>query len=476
MKLISQLIMDERGATAIYVALGMGVIFGTAGLAIDLTRAMTLETEQQQAADAAALAGAAELDGQDGAIDRARQAAQGKFGTNLQTFSTDAAGAQVSVSEVTFLSSIDPDVTTGKDVEARFIQVRVAPREAAPLLMPVVTGKSDALRIGATATAGFNRVACKIPPLMVCNPWEPSAPTGETPFEGDPGQQILIKSHSGEHGGQWAPGTFGLLDTPDGEQSAQQLAIWLAKGSSPGCYAMKVSVRPGQADAVRTALNTRFDMYENPFFGGPNDKTNPLYRPARNVTKGRIVVPPSGGGGGGGAASPACNTQVPANPQDAMALPRDSCIKAETCRFGDGDWDRTAYWAVNHGIAPPADLATRYQTYRWETDNGRYPDDDPATGTTKENGSAEQGPPGRCYAGSEEPSDTPDRRVLHFAVVNCGYHDIHGNAENIPPVAFVKAFLTEPASDTSDIFLETIEVAKPEVNSSVMHDVIQLYR
>lgn len=471
---------DERGATAIYVALGIGVMFGAGGLAIDLTRTMTLETELQQAADAAALAGAAELDGQDDARIRAQAAAMGAFGPNVQTFATDTAGANVAVSGVEFFSVLDVDteakndVTAKNDADARFIRVRVAPRDAAPLLMPVLSGNSDPLRVSATATAGFTRVACNIPPLMVCNPFEPSpAPGSETAFDSVAGQQILIKSHSGPQGGQWAPGTFGLLDTPDGNQSTKQLAIWLAKGTSPGCYSLKLSIRPGQADAVRTALNTRFDMYENPFFGGVADRKNFAYRPALNVTKGRVVVPPGGGGGGGSAA---CSTQAPANPQDAMALPRDSCIKAGTCRFGGSDWDQVGYWTTNHGIAPPAGVTTRYQAYRWEIDNNTYPDPDQTTGTTKEKGSARLAPPDRCYEGATEPTDAPDRRVLYFAVVNCGYHDVHGNDDDVPAVAFVKAFLTEPVSDTSDIYLETIEVAKPEAGNAQMHDVIQLYR
>ncbi len=462
---------DDRGATAIYVALGMGVMVGAGGLAIDLGRAMHLSTELQQAADAAALAGAAELDGQDSARDRATTAAQGAFGSsNLQTFASDSGGSAVTVNEVIFLSALDPDTPALSDTEARFIQVRVSPRESAPLLMPVVTGSDAPLRLGATATAGFTRVACKIPPLMVCNPFEQPGATTETPFSSFAGQQILIKSHTGGHGGQWAPGTFGLLDTPDGNQSTQQLAIWMAKGTSPGCYSTKLSIRPGQADAMRTALNTRFDMYENPFFGGNNDKKNPDYRPARNVTKGLLPTIDSKTG-----KADFCAPVAPATAQDAMALPRDSCIKAGTCRFGAGDWDRTGYWTVNHGMAPPTGTDTRYETYRWEIDNTKIPDPDPSSGTTKEVGSSADSTK-RCYSGPTAPNDSPDRRVLTFAVVNCGLHNIHGNSDDIQPVAFVKAFLTEPVSSSSDIYLETIEVARPETNSSVMHDLIQLYR
>lgn len=462
MKLI-RLLRDERGATAIQVALGMGVMFGAGGLAIDLGRAMHLETEMQQAADAAALAGAAELDGGDNARARATTAATGALGSsNIQTFATDAGGSRVAVGQVTFLSQLDPDMPANNDSEARFIQVQVTPREAVPVLIPVLTGDDAPLHIGANATAGFTRVACNIPPLMVCNPFEPAGATSETPFDSFPGQQILIKSHSGGNGGQWAPGTFGLLDTPDGNQSTQQLSIWLAKGASPGCYGTRLGIRPGQADAVRTALNTRFDMYENPFFGGGNDKNNPDYRPAVNVTRG---VDNRGNN--------ACKPANPSPSAPAMALPRDACIKAGTCRFGAGDWDRTTYWNVNHGGGVPAGVTTRYEAYRWEIDHNQIPDPTQTTGTTVEQGDTRIK---HCYGGPTPPNDSPDRRVLYFAVVNCGLHNVHGNADDIGPVAFVKSFLTEPVSTASDIYLETIEVAHPETNNSVMHDVIQLYR
>ena len=50
---------DERGAAGIFVVLGMGVILGSAALAIDMGHMMNARTESQRVADLAALAGAA---------------------------------------------------------------------------------------------------------------------------------------------------------------------------------------------------------------------------------------------------------------------------------------------------------------------------------------------------------------------------------------------------------------------------------
>src|SRR5437879_12041708 len=72
---------EEGGAVAIQIALTTTVLLGFAGLVVDLGEAFTLNTELQQAADAAALAAAAELDGFSGAQTRATAAACGAGAT-----------------------------------------------------------------------------------------------------------------------------------------------------------------------------------------------------------------------------------------------------------------------------------------------------------------------------------------------------------------------------------------------------------
>lgn len=56
-----RLAADERGAVAIFVALGMAGFLGAAALAVDLGMLMTARSEAQRAADGAALAGAGSL-------------------------------------------------------------------------------------------------------------------------------------------------------------------------------------------------------------------------------------------------------------------------------------------------------------------------------------------------------------------------------------------------------------------------------
>ena len=65
-----------------------------------------------------------------------------------------------------------------------------------------------------------------------------------------------------------------------------------AVNPSTGCVESGVDIRTGQANGMRQALNTRYDMYENPLFGGNKAKNKSEYRPARNVIKGYM---PQGG-------------------------------------------------------------------------------------------------------------------------------------------------------------------------------------
>ncbi len=66
----------DQGVVAVALAIMLAAIIGMMALAVDLGRAWNLQTELQNAADAAALAGATQLDTRPGAISRTRLAAQ----------------------------------------------------------------------------------------------------------------------------------------------------------------------------------------------------------------------------------------------------------------------------------------------------------------------------------------------------------------------------------------------------------------
>jgi hypothetical protein len=498
---------NERGAVGVYYGILMAILLGAMALAFDLGRLFTLNTELQNHADAAALAGAAELDGSLGARARATLAAQTGLQNTLeneQRFATDGDGMDVDVAAggILFLRQLPPDTQeisaadlATSDADARFIRVVVEERTVDNVLSLPLIGQSP-WTTNAMAIGGFSQAVCRFPPLFMCNPFEsmdfPTASpecdalrgTG-APFLDEcllPGTQTLLKFVGGSQA-NWTPGNAGLLDPPTGNQGAINVAEQLASAQPNACYGTLVDTRTGQAvGPVKAAINVRFDMYNNPSF--QNKKNDPLYRPARNVTKGHL---PDGGN--------ECKQVEAEDPIVAMPLPQDACFATDSCagggRFGGGNWDRDAYWDVNHDglLKPPGyDAMSRYDVYRWEVDNGRIPDNSGDTPT------GEDGEPS-CYGGGtlSDPSDDPDgvgmdeidRRVMTLAVLNCvalqqqGF-SLNGNSPGLPVERFAKIFLTEPASgqgtEQADIWAEVFGTVDPGDQNSVLHDMVQLYR
>src|SRR3954452_4176617 len=76
MRLGQTLWRNSDGAVAPIVALSLTALLAAGGIAFDYAHLAAMDTELQDAADHAALAGATQLDGTDGARDRATQAAQ----------------------------------------------------------------------------------------------------------------------------------------------------------------------------------------------------------------------------------------------------------------------------------------------------------------------------------------------------------------------------------------------------------------
>jgi len=533
--LLRRLRASERGGVLIYLAFMLPMLMGAIALSVDLGRAFILNTELKDFSDAAALAGAAELDGRVGAMVAAEAAARsGLSGTllNVQAFATDGGGPGIAIEPgplgVVLLKNLPADGTNftaddtaETDAEARFIFVSVVNRNVRSGLSRALGVVSD-YDTSARSIAGFQAVHCRIPAMMMCNPLEdnitpfPTADLAGCEFTDLGvgallkkqclyGRQMLMKTGGGKlpGGGKaaYVPGDFGLLDCLDGKQGTNCVAPYVASAEPGYCIAATVNLRSGGAvGPVRTAINTRFDMYENPFFGKEGD--NPDYRPALNVVKGHT--------------GPKCKTDL--DPVNAMAYPKDKCFVENNCqggRFGSGGWtdaadangdgsddmydtngdgipdtsDRgDAYWDLNHppGAGNPLDSSpnmTRFELYRHEIEN-IIPNNSPI---------GENANPS-CYTGGtlSDPTlnsdfDDPlsiDRRKFTLAAVNCLQYEadtgkkLSGNVDNVPVVGFVDVFLTGPAegsgNDKADIFAEIIGVSPPGING--LRDIVQLYR
>jgi hypothetical protein len=472
---------DTSGVILPYVTLMLVVIIGMAALALDGARYMSLQTQLQNAADALALAGAAELDRLPDSEERALRAVRNLV-SNSSLFGSDARH-NVQIAQIRFLSQIpdadaDPEsmatVAPGP-IDARFISVAVRPVRLETILPAALFGGSNTIATGASAVAGFDQVVCQFPPLFVCNPYE----TGDATYEGatralqvamaDPrSRSRLLRLHQYRGDNQYAAGDYGFLDAATLARDDRSLIDALAIARPAACFLQsRVNIRPGSVASVREAFNVRFDIYEGQMLPNKNDSN---YRPAENVRKGYV--------GGACRAVPATDWPIGSPPNQATGLPLDRTWPDPAGRMGAGDWDFATYWQVNHsgdGRGPPsvngvpasnANPPPRYDVYRYEIEHGLVSD---------RSAGGETGAPA-CYGGDQPAAAIPDRRILYAAVINCRSLGLDAGAHwNIPVAAFAKFFLTLPlARSQTDLYVEPVALVRP--GDPVNFDLVQLYR
>ena len=479
-----RLVRDEGGAVLIYVSIALTVFMGFAALVIDGSRLFTLDTELQSAADALALAGAAELDGNADAQTRAT-AAMNNLVQNTQTFGNDATPI-VGLTEYTprFLSALPDDDQPLSDAtvaatpeEARFVEVTVDEREVDSMFATAIGGE-DTAGAEAVAVAGFTSAVCKFTPLFMCNPFEStddSLAYFTEQFDTTAEKRRIIALKRSGSGAKYAPGNFGFLQAGDDETKFRDS---LGKVDPGACFSRDgVETKTGSTVSARQPLNTRFDLYAGSYKNPTKYMDNPDYRPARNVTKGYTAKN----------AGSVCKPDLDTTGTVARGLPVDGVIGAN--RVGNGDWGGQfeAYWSINHpGVSAPhgwsnSNLPTRYEVYRWEIDNSEIPDN---------SGLTPKGEDGAPACSDSTPSDEPDRRMIYAAVLNCTAADLTGGSdENIPVLTFLKMFMTQPmtkepgqddddetAASDNTLFVEMVDIVEPGTADEVVHDIVQLYR
>lgn len=490
---------DERGIALILVSIMLPVIVGFALLAIDMSRANNLHNDLQKAADAFAIAAAAELDGMPDAHTRATRALANlvdnsyRFSTaGVQTFLTDAGiTPPLFLKSIPASDSIRIDPSTGVDAngkshlsagpaETRFILVNVNPTGFAsifPASFLTDNTSDNNFTIGATAVAGFGSGVCDFTPLFICNPFEGSADSlAEIVQNVGLRRRMIEMKKKGGNTAHYFPGNYGLLQTPNGSNATPAIIHTIASSKPEACYSSDgVDTRPGNPTPTKNAFNVRFDIYEGAHI--KNNENNPDYRPGSNVIKGYKRKSGSG-------TTNNCNMELDTS-GTRKGLPPDTCL-ATSCstgvpanmdgRIGDGYWDFQSYWSTNHPstTAPNgwsnANPPSRYDVYRYEITNKAtlsWGPEDPAPG---------------CYSGDVEPE--PERRLIYGAILNCnalaaaGYK-MSGQTDDLPVVAFGSFFLTEPVGDDDTLRAELVDITGKFGNGTLttfQRDEVQLYR
>ncbi len=135
---------DNSAAVAPTVALSLVALIGAGGIAFDYARMASMDTELQTAADQAALAAAAQLDGEANACARAASAAANMV-SNPTLLANDSGGLAVvvanesgcdAVGRIRFYQNVAKTTAATNDSNAKFVEVEVDPREAFYALTP----------------------------------------------------------------------------------------------------------------------------------------------------------------------------------------------------------------------------------------------------------------------------------------------------------------------------------------------------
>jgi len=484
---------DERGGILVMFAAAMGLIFACLALVWDIGRTVSTATELQSFADHLALAAAAELDGDAGAIAAAQAVVTSGNVDDLQTFADGGADLNAGDVALTFYGSVPDDDTdpladvTGNDQQALYVEVEISPRTVTNLFVGVVNALLGSAiadsSVTATAVAGRKRLACATTPLVFC------APDGSA-YQPVPGRMIHLKMDR-----LWRPGSFGVLagnfepgsacgNTGTAGAAVVSCITGINRNVSR-CYdptGVRI-VNTVSASQVAGGLNSRFDIYLSQLSGRQDDAR---FAPAPSVVK--AVAPEDGGACFDNLDDVSDLSELPDDTR-SVPLPRDACFapsgicSATGSRLGTGitTAELDDYWAVNHTTPRPA-AATRYELYQEEVADAPSFDRSLQKVTSDESG----GP--TCYRGGASPTpEEPDRRLLNVAVINCDPGaglPISGLVDDVPVLDFVQLFMTEPAElspggNVVSIWTEEVQSLRPDsegLGTGRIRDVVQLVR
>lgn len=241
LRLLWRLKKDETAAVAATVALSLFGLIAVGGIAFDYARMATLDTELQNAADQAALAGATQLDGFADSRTRATTAARSLV-LNITRISNDGLGRSVSIPTIEFLTNTNAPASS--DANATRIRVSVRKRSVNYALTPI-SGLLSSGELGAVALAGVEASVCNVPPVYI------ALDSAELNNIRD-GYGLRLLNRDG-------PGQFGYLQNGKGINDLKKLLAWDYQEGS--CQATdKVTNQTGRADSVEKGFNTRFNI------------------------------------------------------------------------------------------------------------------------------------------------------------------------------------------------------------------------
>ena len=282
---------QQRGAALLVVSLGVIVLLGIAGLAVDAGRLFVNRAELQSAADACALAAAAELGCNPAAAGgtpcpstyqlNAQAAgiyAGGRNRSDLQTGSV-----RISPDDVRFATSATPasgfSPAGGADPNATYAMC-IARSEGgiAPWFMGALGFGAQAVAAQAVATLSPARSFCPGAPIGVCSK------TAVAPDFGYARGEWITGTFSTAGGSDGLSGGFQWIDFTPNSGGSNEIRDQLA-GTGQAVCGIRIGdnvLQAGRQQGAKTAWNTRFGIYTGGGSGysvqtAPPDRTGYAY-------------------------------------------------------------------------------------------------------------------------------------------------------------------------------------------------------
>jgi len=303
---------NERGSVMIMTAILMAGIVLAVGLCIDVARMYMVRTELQNAADAAALAAARELDSGAGGI----QDAVTRATTIINNYGFNHAAVNISATNVQFAINLNGSYVSAATAAAnptnyRFVKVTTQSASTPMLFSARVLGANHTESRNAVAgmSVGINTI-CDFFPFAVALKDSDTTDVGFTPpapntvmtlnFVQGNGSSMTLKDKD-----------YIIIEVPEIAGNGAKETIQLAAGVTQACLGLGQNVQfhatpsSNQNNGPKQIVDgssTRFNLYAN----GPGNLNATDFPPDTNIAQGitfqqyddrTVVTPPSPGPG-----------------------------------------------------------------------------------------------------------------------------------------------------------------------------------
>ncbi len=448
----------------VYMILMFLMVCGFVGLVLDSSRGYVVHTNLQNFVDDVAIAAANELDGEPGAIDRARSIVyESAAGDGCGTASARVSDRHfantsmaiwdsqfdVACNGVRFLSDAPARVDgridigslaaieTANDADASHVVVIAEQAEVPVTLLRFVTfGEEAALQVRAASAARLSEACFATEPLFAM-----CAPSGMAPDEIAAGTQMQLMENTDA---TLEEGEFGIVtdinddvnDTCAAYSGDDQIECLMAINEPQTLCEPNVIDFTADIDGdidVSQAINTWFDIY-GPDLGAWAETDAVSADVNTNTARGYE-----------------CNGEINDTPTTRQNLPFDACLTDQACGYMTPPVDPSdleQYWQTNWDESLPAvssvtggPINTGFLAYLEEMHLGYRTESSSARLSCHPNAALAQ----------------EFRRTFEIAVIDCGAQSGSADQTDVPVLATYDVFAVQPANTTINVFDTTFD-------------------